>query len=285
MARTAIIADSVACITNEHTERYKIAMVPVNIFFEGRVYRDWVDVSPTQAYEFLDRDPKSWKTSAAPPEEYLEVYRDISKLGQDILVVTVSSKLSMQYESARIAKDLAKEELPQTKIEVLNSETAAAAEGLIVLAAARAAKDKPFDEVTATAKRVKEQVKLFVLLETIRHVHRSGRVPEFASQIGSVLSVKPILTSSNGVMHIATATRTKQSGVEKILNIMRKDVGCSEPVHVAVMHADTLEEAENLKETIATEFNCAELFVTDFSPVIGYATGRGTLGLAYYKSF
>lgn len=285
MTKTAIIADSVACITKEHAERHKIAMVPVNIFFEGKVYRDSVDVSPTQAYEFLDRAPQSWKTSAASPEEYLEVYRDISKHGQDVLVVTVSSKLSMQYESAGIAKEIAKEELPQTRIEVLNSETAAAAEGLIVLAAARAAQDKTFDEVIAIAKRVRERVKLYVLLETIRHVHRSGRVPQFASQIGSMLSIKPILTSSNGLIHFATATRTKQSGVEKILHIMRNHVGSSKPVHIAVMHADSLEEAEKLKERIATEFNCAELFITDFSPVIGYATGRGTLGIAYYESF
>jgi len=76
----------------------------------------------------------------------------------------------MQYESAGIAKEIAKEELPQTRIEVLNSETAAAAEGLIVLAAARAAQDKTFSEVIAIANRVKERVKLFVLLETIRHV-------------------------------------------------------------------------------------------------------------------
>lgn len=284
MTKTTIIADSVACITKEDSERYGIAMVPVNILFEGKVYRDWVDVSPTQAYEFLDRAPESWGTSAASPQEYLEAYRDISKRGQDILAITVSSKLSAQYESAQIAKELAEKELPQARIEVLNTETAAAAEGLIVLAAARAAEKKPLDEVTAVAKAVKERVKLFVLLETIRHVHRSGRVPEFASRIGSVLSIKPILTSSDGAMHITTATRTKQGGVEKMLHTMREHVGTTEPVHVAIMHADTFEEAEKLKERIAAEFNCAELFITDCSPVIGYATGKGTLGLAYYKS-
>lgn len=284
MTKTTIIADSVACITKEDSERYGIAMVPVNILFEGKVYRDWVDVSPTQAYEFLDRAPESWGTSAASPQEYLEAYRDISKRGQDILAITVSSKLSAQYESAQIAKELAEKELPQARIEVLNTETAAAAEGLIVLAAARAAEKTPLDEVTAVAKAVKERVKLFVLLETIRHVHRSGRVPEFASRIGSVLSIKPILTSSDGAMHIASATRTKHGGVEKMLHTMREHVGTTDPVHVAIMHADTFEEAEKLKERIAAEFNCAELFITDCSPVIGYATGRGTVGLGYYKS-
>jgi len=68
-----------------------------------------------------------------------------------------------------------------------------------------------------------------------------------------------------------------------MLRIMRNHVANSEPVHVAVMHADALAEAQELKERIATEFNCAEIFITDFSPIMGYATGRGTLALAYYK--
>ena len=127
------------------------------------------------------------------------------------------------------------------------------------------------------------QVKFVAVLETIRHVHRTGRVPRIASQIGSRIPVKPILTISNGAVHFASAARTKQSGVDKMLQMMRNQVGNSEPVHVAVMHTDNLEEAENLKERIANEFNCAELFITDFTPIMGYATGRGTLALAFYR--
>ncbi len=54
-------------------------------------------------------------------------------------------------------------------------------------------------------------------------------------------------------------------------------------VHVAVMHAYALEEAKKLKERIASEFNCAELWLTEFSPVMGYACGTGTVGFAFYK--
>ena len=62
---------------------------------------------------------------------------------------------------------------------------------------------------------------------------------------------------------------------------MRDKVG-QRPVHVAVMHAYALDEAERLMERISSEFNCAELWLTEFSPVMGYATGTGTLGFAYY---
>ena len=78
------------------------------------------------------------------------------------------------------------------------------------------------------------------------------------------------------------AVRNKGSGIDRLLKIMRGKVGLN-PVHVAVMHAYALDEAEKLKERISSEFNCAELWITEFSPIMGYACGTGTLGLAFYS--
>ncbi len=278
-----IVTDSIASLPREYIERYKISVVPVNIFFNGKVYRDWIDLSPAQAYEFLERAPQFWKSSAPSPEDYLQAYRELGQYVENILVVTLSSKLSMCYNSAITAKEIAKEALPKTTIEVLDSQTAVAAEGLIVLAAAKAAiEGKPFAQVIAIANKIKERVHYIGVLETIRHVYRTGRIPKIASQIGSILSIKPILISSDGLIRFAGASRTKQNGIEKMLNLMRHHIG-SAPCHVAIMHADTFDEAVKLKERIAAEFNCIELFITDFSPVMAYASGKGALGLAYYK--
>ena len=285
MTETAIIADSIACIPREQAENLSIRIVPANIFFNGNLYRDLIDLTPAQAYDFLDRAPQFWKSSAASPEDYAEAYREVSKNAQNILTITISSKLTMFYNSAKAAKEIVQKELPSTVIEILDSETAAAAEGLIALAAARAAsEDSSFDEVMTIATKIKEVVRFLGLLETIRHVYRTGRIPRLASQIGSLLSLKPILTGGDGVIRFAGTARTKQSGIEKMLNMMREQTGHAEPIHVAVMHADAAEEAGRLRERIAAEFKCVELFVTDFSPIMAYATGRGTLALAFYKS-
>jgi DegV family protein with EDD domain len=281
---TAIIADSIACIPKEQVDAYHIRIVPVNIFFNGHLYRDYIELSSAKAYELLEKAPEFWKSSAASPEDYLGVYRELSEHAGNIVVVTISSKLSAFYSSALNAKEIFKNESPQTIIEVLDSETVAAAEGLIAMAAARAAAEgKPFNEVVAIAIKIKERVKFIGLLETISHVYRTGRMPKIASDIGSMLSIKPILTGSNGRIKFAAAARTKQDGVKKMLQLVRKHVADSEPVRVAVMHADAVKEAQELKERIAAEFNCVEIFITDFSPVMGYATGPGTLALAYYK--
>jgi DegV family protein with EDD domain len=285
---SAIIADSVACITKEQAEKYNISIIPANIFYNGKVYRDWKDLSSAQAYEFLDQSPDFWKSSAATPEEYMEIYRELGAHAQNILVVTISAKLSMFYSSARYAREFIEPELPNTRIDILDSRTVAAAEGLVVLAAARAIEQgKSFNDVVAVAEAVSEKVKFIGLLETLRYVYRTGRIPKTAARLGSMVPVKPILTGSNGtngVIHLATAARSKKTGVDKMIHMMKEHVATNESVHVAVMHADTYVEAENLKDIVANEFNCQEIYITDFSPIMGCATGRGTLGLAFYKS-
>ncbi len=284
MTETAVVVDSIACIPRELTEKFRIRIVPANIFFNGKLYRDLADLTPAQAYKFLNGAPQFWKSSAASPEDYAGAYRALGN-ARNILVITISSKISMFYESARAAKEIVKRELSATAIEVLDSRTAAAAEGLIALAAARAAKEgKTFREVMSIARKVKKRVRFLGLLETIRHVYRTGRIPKLASQLGSLLSLRPILTGTDGVIRFAGAARTKRSGIEKMLRMMREQIGNSGQVHVAVMHADAAEEARMLRERIAAEFDCAELFVTDFTPIMAYATGRGTLALAFYKS-
>jgi len=281
---TAIIADSISCIPKEQVDRYQIEIVPANVFFNNHVYRDLIELSSEKAYELLEKAPEFWKTSAPSPEDYVEAYRELANRVRNILVVTISAKLSGFHSSAITARNIFKEESPQTVVEVMDSRTVAAAEGLIVLTAARAAADgKSFNDVVAIANSVKERVKFIGLLETIRFVYRTGRIPRVASELGSMLSIKPVLTGSNGSIRLAGAARNRQNGIKKMLQMMSVDLDKTDPTHVAVMHAEAPEEVEKLKEMVAAEFNCVELFITDFSPIMGYATGPGTLALAYYK--
>jgi DegV family protein with EDD domain len=286
MQKVAILADSLACLTREIVEQYGVIVVPLSFYFGGKIYKDWVDITPSEAYELFLKDPEAWHSSAPSPVDFLNGYHEASKRAENILCVTLSSKLSTTYEAAQVAKEQAKDELPRTFIEVLDSRTTTAAEGFIALAAARAAAEgKNLAEVTKVAEEIRDKVIFGAILETVRYVYRSGRIPKIASQAGSILNIKPILTissGSSGLVHFAGVARNKKTGVERLLKIMRNNVGSS-PVHVAVMHAYALEEAERLKERISSEFNCAELWLTEFSPLMGYACGTGTIGIAFYK--
>lgn len=283
MQKVAIVADSIACLTREQVEQHGITIAPIPISFQGKVYRDWVDMTPSESYKFFLQDPGSFKTAGASPGIFLEAYRQASKQAHNILCLTLSAKLSGACEAAKQAIDEVKKELPQLSVEVVDTKTVTAAEGFVALAAARAAGvGKSLAEVVKVAEDMMERVNFLILLDTIRHVYRTGRIPKIAAVAGSMLSIKPILTSSGGIIRFVTAARSRRRGIDKMLMMIGNRVGES-PVHMAVMHAYAPDDAEKLKERVAAEFNCAELWVTELSPVMGYATGTGTLGLAFYK--
>ena len=283
MVSVAVVVDSIACLTREMVEQYGVTVLPLNFYVGDRIYRDWVDVTPSEAYKLFLKDPDSFKTSSVSPGECLEAYREIGKKADSILCITVSSKISAVNNSAIEAKNQVMEELPHVSVEVFDSRTCAAAEGFIALAAARAAAEgKNLVEVVKVVEEVRERANFLIFLDTIKHVYRSGRIPKIASQAGSILSVKPILTTASGVLHFAGVARSKKSGVDKLLKMMRDRVG-SNPVHVAVTHAYAPDDAEVLKERISSEFDCSELWISEFSPLMGYACGTGALGVAFYS--
>ena len=279
--QVAIITDSVACLTREQVQRYAIGIVPLNIVYDGKAYKDWIDITPNEAYEFFLKNPDVFSTSTPTPDDFLRAYRKASQQAPNILCITLSTKLSTTNNTAIIAIDYAKKELPGVSIKVMDSRTATAAEGFIALAAAQAAEDsKSLAEVINAAEKMRDKVTALVLIDTIRHVYSTGRVPKIAAQVGSILNIRPLLSVYNGVNFIGVA-RNHASGIERLLRKTREKVD-NKPIHIAVLHAYAPEEAEKLMERVSKEFNCREIWISEFSPIMGYACGTGTLGLAFY---
>jgi DegV family protein with EDD domain len=181
-----------------------------------------------------------------------------------------------------MAKEYAVKEIPGVKIEVMDSLTAAASEGMIALAAARAADaGADMEQVIEAAHEVRDRVKIYVLLDTMKHVYRSGRVPKIAAQAGTALNIRPLF--SVGVkVHPVGIVRSRERGIELMFEKMRARIGTG-PINAAVMHAYALDSAIELKDRVAKAFNCRDLWLTEFSPVMGYACGTGTLGVAFYN--
>ena len=282
MKKVAVMADSIGCIPRDLVETYGIEIVAPNIYWNGSVYRDWLDITPGQAYELLQKDPEAFSTAAPSPGDLADTYRKISETAESLLFVTVSSKVSTLHNAAIAAKGLLKDELPDTRIEVLDSRTCTGAEGFVVMAAARVASEgKSLAEVIDAAKSVRDRVDLLFVLDTVRHAYRTGRIPRLASRVGSLLDVKPVMGWWDGAARFKSMTRSREKGVEQIFSLMRSRVG-GKRVHVAVHHTDAAEEGEKLKERVRQEFDCVDLWLTEFSPIMGYSAGRGALGLAFY---
>jgi DegV family protein with EDD domain len=280
----AIITDTTACIPQDKVKEYNIELVPIEVIFGDKVYRDGVDITPAEFYTMLRQADKLPTTSGSLPSAYLEAYRRASHRTGSILCITVSSKFSGMFNSARVAMEMAKKPLPDVVIEVLECTTAAAGQGLVVLAAAKAAAlGKSLTEVVDTAGRVMPLVNLFATLDTLHYLVKGGRVPKAAALASSLLKIKPIFTVSDGDAYPVTNARTNPGAMRRILKIMGQKVVEGQPLHVAVMHADALNRAITLRNQISSQFDCAELFITEFTPVMGVHTGPGVIGVAFYS--
>jgi DegV family protein with EDD domain len=281
--KVAIVTDTTACIPPERVAEYGIELVPVEVIFDDGVYRDGIDITPTEFYAMLKQADKL-PTTASSPSPFLEAYRRASQRSNNILCLTVSSKFSGMFNSAILASDLAKEELPGVAIEVLECASAAAGQGLVALAAARAASlGKSLAEVVEVAKGLMPRVHLFASLDTLHYLVKGGRVPQAASLVNSILKMKPVFSVNGGEAHTLALPRSTESAINNILRLMGRKISTGKPVHIAVMHADAPEQAQVLKDRIFSRFNCVEIFTTEFTPVMGVHTGPGVVGVAFYS--
>lgn len=284
MHNVAIIIDSTTTIPKDYIEKYNITVVPVNLIIEGRIYLDGIDLQPHEYYPMLKKAKKLPTTSAPPPTSFLEAYRQASNGQKDILCICISSKMSAVYNVARQAAEMASESLPDVDVKVFDAHTAAGASGFIALEAARAAADGGnMKQVIEAAQRVKSKVQMISMLDTLEYLAKGGRISRPAAWFGNLFNIKPILQTKTeeGTASHLNKVRSRKKGIDRLISIMKDRVGES-PVHVNVQHADAHDQAASMKERIASEFNCAELFLTDFTVTMGTHTGPGLLVLAFY---
>ena len=276
--RVAIVTDSAASLPPGGGP----LVVPMKLILDGEELRDGLDLATTEFYRRLRALNEPPTTSAPSPQGFLDVFEDAAGRFSSILCITVSPSFSATHAAARLAVDAARETLPDVDIELLDSGSAAGGEGLVVIAAQEAAEaGASLREVREAAGRVARGVSLLAYLDTLYYVWKGGRVPMLAYAGSALLGLKPVLEMAGGRVRNIARPRTRRRARERLLRLMGERVG-SAPVHVNVMHGDALEEAEEMRRQIAGRFDCREICVTEFSPVMGAHTGPGLLGAAFW---
>lgn len=284
MKKVAITTDSSCCIPQELVSMYDIYVLPLLIIYGDKSYRDGIDMSPNEVYRIMRKREVLPTTSIPSAGDFLEAYRQLSEKAEIILCVTVSAQLSKTFDTALLAKEIAKDEIPNTAIEVVDSRSVAGGLGFIVLEAAKAAKEgADLAQVAEAARNMMPRINLILMFDTLYYLARGGRIGTASAWVGSVLSIKPIIEvpTTTGVVEAVERARTKPRAIKRLLEIMAERVGES-PVHVIVHHAGVPEEGEELKARVASQFNCVELHLTEFTPVMGVHTGPGLLGISFY---
>jgi DegV family protein with EDD domain len=274
--------DSSSCLPPELLRQWNITVVPHELIIGNRSYRDGVDIHPEEFYRLLKGNQPSCTTAAPRPQQFLEAFLAAGERAPEVLCITLATQLSATYRSACAAVELANGRLAGIKVQVVDSRAAAGASGLIALAAARwAAAGDTLDQVIGKVNRLIPRVNLIAFLDTLAYLGRGGRVRKLEAWAGSLLSIKPLTELRLGEARMLEKPRSRAKATERLLDIMRQRVG-SRAVLVNVMEAAAAKDAQALSTRIQADFNCRELFISQFTPVMGLHTGPGLLGTAFY---
>ncbi len=279
MRKVAVVTDSASKLPAELIQRHRIFVVPVLLYLNGREYRDGVDISAAEIYQYMVASTNNHLPKTASPSvgDFIRTYLIASQEAEEIVSVHLSANLSAVYQVA----NLAKEQVP-VKVHVVDTHTAAMGCGFAALEAARLAEqgaDAP--AVIRRAQEIADKARVIAMLPRLDYLQKGGHVPAVAALAGSALKICPILTVGHDQARVVELPRTQERAVRRMLEMLQRDAG-DRPVHVAVIHAGVPEQAEELKQEVERRVQCAELFVTEFTPVMGTHTGPGVLGLAYY---
>ena len=278
-----MVVDSSSCLPPDMLRKWNITVVPHELIIDQRSLRDGVDIQPREFYRLLAQEhPPKLSTAAPQPRQFLEAFLSASEQASNVLCLTLSAHFSATYRSACAAVAMSKGALSHTKVKVIDSQAAAGAAGLIALAAARwASMGRTLDQVVAGVEGLAPRVNLLAFLDTLRYLSRSGRVRKLEAWAGSMLSIKPLTELRLGEAHMLERPRSRTKATERLLAMMHQRVA-QMPLTANVMEADAVDDAGALSLRIQSEFNCREVFVSQFTPVMGLHTGPGLLGVAFY---
>ncbi len=267
-----IVTDSVSDIPPKVAKELGITIVPLHVRFGTEVYRDGVDLTADQ---FFDRLPKSKIlpiTSVPSPGDFAETYNKLTEEMDEILVITLTSKLSGTNDVAKQSIGLTKR---KCRIEVIDSQMAIMGQGLIVITAARAAQaGANFDEVLGIVNRNIPRVDFRVAFDTLEYLQRGGRIGKAQAFLGSVLKINPILGMKDGEICPYGRERSRAKALEHLFNFA---MSYSQIEEMAVEYATALDEAQVLVERFSSKFPKERIYLSRTSPVIGTHTGPSLL--------
>lgn len=277
--KVKVLTDSTSDLPPDITKDLDIGIVPIYVRFGETIYRDGVELSSDDFYAKLDSSPVHPATSQPPPEDFLQAFRSSAQSSDGVISIHVSSKISGTYNSAQLARKMLEDEKP---IEVVDSRFNSAGLGLVVIAAARAAKaGGSLAEVLAETHRAIVQINMFGMFNTMKYLALSGRVSKSIATAADFLDVKPLLTFKDGEIVRAGFVRTLAKGMERLYDYVSRKVNVQE---IAIVHSAHPEWAGQLKQRLGNLFDEKKILVSQLGAALGVHGGKGVLLVALRQS-
>lgn len=274
-----IVTDSLSDITSDIARQIGVTVVPLTVIFGHESFLDRVTITTDEFYRRLIHETV-WPTTTQPtPKAFADVYDQLAGETDEILVITLSSKLSGTYQSALSAKSMVTK---KCRVEVIDSQSVAMGLGLIVVAAAKRANEgAKLDTMVEFVRNAIPRSHLVIYFDTLKYLAKGGRIGRAQGMLGSLLSVKPILTVKDGEIAPLTRVRSLGAGMDYLYNAAAGYSGIDE---LAVEYTTNPEDADKLMERVGSIFPRERMFRSSVSPVIGTYAGPGALALTILES-
>jgi DegV family protein with EDD domain len=273
MPGVAVVTDTTHYLPRELADAAGIQQVSLYVNWPEGQERE-IDMPSFDAfYDRLRRSAELPTTSQPSIGDFLAVYEPLVAAGTDVVSIHLAGGISGTVESARQAAQEA-----GGRIEVIDSETACGGLGLVVLAAARAARDElSFEEVVAVARESRAALKIWFAIDTLDYLQRGGRIGKAQAMLGAALKIKPILSLETEIVPVERV-RTSGRAFERMVEYARsrKDDGADGWV---VQHIQAPDQAARLIERGREIFGTEPVWVSEVGPVIGAHVGPGLMGV------
>jgi DegV family protein with EDD domain len=281
MSKVAIVTDSTADIPKDLVKRYGIKVVPLYVNFEDRSYLDdRVDITSKQFYERLRSVKKQPTTSQPTPQDFVKVYSELLKENGSIISIHISKKMSGTYNSAIMAR----KELSDSDIEVIDSELVHMPLGILVIKAAELARDgKSKEEILDAINKLKQKIRVLFIPSTLKYLIMGGRIGRAKGLIASVLEIRPILTLCMGEVSQFKTTRRFSQAKNELINSMKSMVKDTNKLMVIISDSDAKAEGDEMAERIKETFNPKQSMRAEIGAVVGNNLGPGGVAVTFYE--
>jgi DegV family protein with EDD domain len=283
MANVAVLTDSCASIPEGLIERLNIHTVAYYIHRGGEVLRDLVTIQRDDFLRWL-MTARFLPTTASPgPGDYFDAYRQLANAGRrEIISIHMTSKGSGAYQAAIVAQTMMKEEFPDVRIEVVDTQNVSLCQGWMVIEAARAAlAGLSLDRITATVKKMIPITHMIQTADTLKYLYMGGRIGRAQHLVGSVLNIKPLIGMVDGVIVPLGRTHSRGQAYQQMADMVADAIGKGR-AKIAYVHAGAQREVEKIRDLVESKVEVVESLIAELSPALAVHTGPGTAGLCYF---
>ena len=224
MKEFEIMVDSSCDLPEQIISEYNIYMVPFSVSFEKEQYlKEREEISSLEFFSRLSREEIFPKTLPPDGLEYYKKFIKIAKENKDIICICITDKFSKSYQSALSAKAMVEKEYTDCKITVINSILATAAEGLLVIQAAKMKQlNMSHDEIVDKLEKLKSTSKIMITISSLEYLQRGGRIGKARALLGNLLNRKPLIMLDYGELQPYGSIGGSKRSYKKIIEMTQE---------------------------------------------------------------